>query len=153
MLCVSGSSSRHVAEEPHGVKLLICSICRQFSSEPHGIAKGQNGGQATSKPKCLGSYSRLENRQCRVDVLEKLCEDAIAGFCDDRQYLCLGLAMWNGKDPILKERLFGLTNPQGNHGEEWTLVPCSDFLFSMSHKASGANIHGYWHSVWMNTCD
>jgi len=45
-------------------------------------------------------------------------EDAIAGFCDDRQYLCLGLAMWNGKDPILKERLFGLTNPQGNHGED-----------------------------------
>ncbi len=45
-------------------------------------------------------------------------EDGIAGFCDDRQLLCLSLALWNGKDPILKERLFGLTNHQGNHGED-----------------------------------
>src|SRR5580658_771973 len=45
-------------------------------------------------------------------------EDGIAGFCDDRQLLCLSLAMWNGKDPFLKERLFGLTNAQGNHGED-----------------------------------
>ena len=45
-------------------------------------------------------------------------EDGIAGFCDDRQLLCLGLALWNGQDPILKERLFGLTNQQGNHGED-----------------------------------
>jgi hypothetical protein len=45
-------------------------------------------------------------------------EDGIAGFCDDRQFLCLSLALWNGRDPILKERLFGLTNGQGNHGED-----------------------------------
>ena len=45
-------------------------------------------------------------------------EDGIAGFCDDRQLLCLSLALWNGRDPILKERLFGLTNLQGNHGED-----------------------------------
>ncbi|MBN8926096.1 MAG: glucosidase [Rhodospirillales bacterium] len=45
-------------------------------------------------------------------------EDGIGGFCDDRQLLCLSLALWNGKDPILKERLFGLTNAQGNHGED-----------------------------------
>jgi hypothetical protein len=45
-------------------------------------------------------------------------EDGIAGFCDDRQLLCLSLALWNGNDPILKERLFGLTNQQGNHGED-----------------------------------
>jgi hypothetical protein len=45
-------------------------------------------------------------------------EDGIAGFCDDRQLLCLSLALWNGKDPIIKERLFGLTNGQGNHGED-----------------------------------
>jgi hypothetical protein len=45
-------------------------------------------------------------------------EDGIAGFSDDHQYLCLSLAMWNGKDPILKERLFGLTNAEGNHGED-----------------------------------
>jgi hypothetical protein len=45
-------------------------------------------------------------------------EDGLAGFCDVHQRLCLGLALWNGADPILKERLFGLTGPQGNHGED-----------------------------------
>jgi Glycosyl hydrolase family 63 C-terminal domain len=45
-------------------------------------------------------------------------EDGIAGFCDAEQKLCLSLAMWNGADAILKERLFGLTNAEGNHGED-----------------------------------
>ncbi len=45
-------------------------------------------------------------------------EDGLAGFCDIHQRLCLGLALWNGADPILKERLFGLTSRQGNHGED-----------------------------------
>ena len=45
-------------------------------------------------------------------------EDGIAGISDEQQYLCFALAMWNGKDPILKERLFGLTNGEGNHGED-----------------------------------
>jgi hypothetical protein len=45
-------------------------------------------------------------------------EDGLAGFCDIHQRLCLGLALWNGQDPILKERAFGLTGPQGNHGED-----------------------------------
>jgi len=45
-------------------------------------------------------------------------EDGLAGFCDVEQRLCLGLALWNGRDPILKERPFGLTGPQGNHGED-----------------------------------
>jgi Mannosylglycerate hydrolase MGH1-like glycoside hydrolase domain len=45
-------------------------------------------------------------------------EDGLAGFSDDRQRLCLALALWNGRDPILKERLFGLTNSEGNHGED-----------------------------------
>ena len=45
-------------------------------------------------------------------------EDGIAGMCDRDQTLCLALSLWNGKDPILKERLFGLTGNQGNHGED-----------------------------------
>jgi hypothetical protein len=45
-------------------------------------------------------------------------EDGIAGISDDNQHLCFALALWNGKDPILKERLFGLTNSEGNHGED-----------------------------------
>ena len=45
-------------------------------------------------------------------------EDGIAGISDDQQHLCFALALWNGKDAILKERLFGLTNSEGNHGED-----------------------------------
>src|ERR1700720_1546476 len=45
-------------------------------------------------------------------------EDGIAGVSDDQQRLCFSLALWNGANPILKERLFGLTNSEGNHGEE-----------------------------------
>jgi hypothetical protein len=45
-------------------------------------------------------------------------EDGLAGFSDDKQLLCFSLALWNGKDPIVKERLFGLTNSEGNHGED-----------------------------------
>ena len=45
-------------------------------------------------------------------------EDGIAGFCDRRQRICFAMAFWNGKDPFLKERLFGLSNPEGNHGED-----------------------------------
>jgi hypothetical protein len=45
-------------------------------------------------------------------------EDGIAGVCDQRQRLCLALALWNGADPILKERMYGLSNSEGNHGED-----------------------------------
>jgi hypothetical protein len=45
-------------------------------------------------------------------------EDGLAGFSDQQQRLCLSLALWNGRDPILKERLFGLANEEGNHGED-----------------------------------
>ena len=45
-------------------------------------------------------------------------EDGLAGISDDRQLLCFALALWNERDPILKERLFGLTNSEGNHGED-----------------------------------
>jgi hypothetical protein len=45
-------------------------------------------------------------------------EDGLAGICDRHQLVCFALALWNGKDPILKERLFGLTNSESNHGED-----------------------------------
>src|SRR3954453_3044883 len=45
-------------------------------------------------------------------------EDGLGGICDDKQRLCLSVALWNGRDPILKERPFGLTNMEGNHGED-----------------------------------
>src|SRR5262247_2668523 len=51
-------------------------------------------------------------------------EDGLAGISDDEQLLCFALALWNGRDPILKERLFGLTNNEGNHGED-----CKEYYF------------------------
>ncbi|MHB8508193.1 MAG: MGH1-like glycoside hydrolase domain-containing protein [Candidatus Dormibacteria bacterium] len=45
-------------------------------------------------------------------------EDGLGGICDDQQFLCLSFAFWNERDPFLKERIFGLTGPQGNHGED-----------------------------------
>ena len=45
-------------------------------------------------------------------------EDGLAGFSDANQLLCFSVALWNGKDPILKERMFGLTNSEANHGED-----------------------------------
>ncbi len=45
-------------------------------------------------------------------------EDGIGGICDRHQHICFAIALWNEKDSILKERLFGLTNPEGNHGED-----------------------------------
>lgn len=45
-------------------------------------------------------------------------EDGLADYCDDQQHLCLGLALWNHHDHILKERFFGLSNSEGNHGED-----------------------------------
>src|SRR5215831_863717 len=45
-------------------------------------------------------------------------EDGIAGICDRHQYICFAIALWNGRDPILKERMFGLAGYEGNHGED-----------------------------------
>jgi hypothetical protein len=74
-------------------------------------------------------------------------EDGLAGICDDRQLLCFSLALGNGQDAILKERLFGLTNSEGNHGEdvkedsmEKSIAGAGHYAFleSMFHKLSVA---------------
>ena len=65
-------------------------------------------------------------------------EDGLAGFCDRHGEICLALALWNGKYPILKERLFGLTNRQGNHGEDVKECKSSNRLDSVSSKAHSA---------------
>ena len=63
------------------------------------------------------AWSYFSHDQARSRAY-KWGEDGIAGFCDDHQRLCFALALWNGVDPILKERMFGLTNAEGNHGED-----------------------------------
>jgi hypothetical protein len=78
------------------------------------------------------SYFPFEHASARA---YRWNEDGLAGICDDQQVLCLALALWNGNDPILKERPFGLTGDQGNHGEDvkeywWYLdaTPTSSWL-------------------------
>jgi hypothetical protein len=61
------------------------------------------------------NYFSHDNAQYRA---YRWGEDGLAGISDDRQILCFALALWNGRDPILKERLFGLSNSEGNHGED-----------------------------------
>ncbi len=63
------------------------------------------------------AWSYLTHDQARSRAY-RWGEDGLAGISDDTQTLCLALALWNGRDPILKERLFGLTNVEGNHGED-----------------------------------
>src|ERR1700761_3657766 len=56
-------------------------------------------------------------------------EDGLAGVCDEKQRLCLAIALWNERDPMLKERMFGLTNAEGNHGED--VKECYFYLDAM----------------------
>ena len=62
------------------------------------------------------AWSYFSHDQARLRAY-RWGEDGLAGFSDEQQRLCFALALWNGQDPILKERLFGLTNAEGNHGE------------------------------------
>src|SRR5246500_2568494 len=61
------------------------------------------------------NYRPHDHARSRAD---RWGEDGLGGLCDDKQRLCFALALWNGRDPILKERLFGLTNSEANHGED-----------------------------------
>jgi Glycosyl hydrolase family 63 C-terminal domain len=63
------------------------------------------------------AWSYLPHDQARSKAY-RWGEDGLAGICDRHQYICFALALWNGRDPILKERLFGLTGEEGNHGED-----------------------------------
>ena len=64
-----------------------------------------------------GAWEHLDHDQSRSRAY-RWNEDGMGGICDEEQRLCLALALWNGRDPILKERAFGLTGNQGNHGED-----------------------------------
>ena len=64
-----------------------------------------------------GAWNHFTHDQARSRAYRS-GEDGLAGFSDEKQRLCFALALWNGQDPILKERLFGLTGGEGNHGED-----------------------------------
>src|SRR5579859_6189839 len=61
------------------------------------------------------TYFPFEQSSCRAYRWD---EDGIAGLCDRHQKICFALSLWNGRDAILKERLFGLSGKEGNHGED-----------------------------------
>src|SRR5215469_9939284 len=81
---------------------------------------GGGGLPPPAEPAWLTAEER-RLREAREGVPWRACgwgEDGLAGISDDKQRLCLAVALWNERDPILKERLFGLTNAEGNHGED-----------------------------------
>ena len=78
-------------------------------------ASGARCGRTTAPTARRGTYFPHDHARSRA---YRWGEDGLAGFCDVEQRLCLGLALWNGRDPILKERIFGLTGAEGNHGED-----------------------------------
>ena len=78
-------------------------------------ASGARSARTTARTAPPGTTSRTTTRARRA---YRWGEDGLGGISDNHQRLCFALALWNGRDPILKERLFGLTGPQGNHGED-----------------------------------
>src|SRR6186997_591015 len=73
-------------------------------------------------------------------------EDGLAGISDDQQRMCYALALWNGKDPIIKERLFGLTNSEGNHGED--VKECYFYLDSTPTHSYMKYLYKYPHAAY-----
>ena len=66
-------------------------------------------------------------------------EDGLLGICDEQCRLCFSLALWNGQDPILKERPFGLGNPEGNHGED-----LKDYYFHIANTPTHSFMRGLY---------
>src|SRR4026208_2009022 len=83
---------------------------------PYLSARQGGAGRAGSSPDG-NAWGYFSHDQARSRAY-RWGEDGIGGISDDQQQLCFALALWNGKDPILKERIFGLTNAEGNHGED-----------------------------------
>jgi len=81
------------------------------------------------------AWSYFSHDQARSRAY-KWGEDGIAGLCDDHQLLCFGIALWNGRDPILKERMFGLTNAEGNHGED-----VKEYYFYLDATPTSSYLH------------
>ncbi len=81
------------------------------------LSERQWGGVRENVNPNVEAWNDLTHDQARSRAYHS-GEDGIAGFCDENMLLCFALGLWNGKDPIIKERLFGLTNSEGNHGED-----------------------------------
>ena len=78
-------------------------------------APGARSAKTTARTGTAWEYLPHDHARSRA---YRWNEDGLAGISDRHQEVCLALALWNGRDPILKERLFGLTGNEGNHGED-----------------------------------
>ncbi len=81
------------------------------------------------------AWEHLDHDQSRSRAY-RWNEDGLGGICDEQQRLCFALALWNGRDPILKERAFGLTGNQGNHGED-----VKEYYFYLDATPSHSYLH------------
>ncbi|HVY38555.1 MAG TPA: glucosidase [Polyangia bacterium] len=81
------------------------------------LSERQWGGVRENVNPSVEAWNDLTHDQARSRAYHS-GEDGIAGFCDENMLLCFALGLWNGKDAIIKERMFGLTNSEGNHGED-----------------------------------
>jgi hypothetical protein len=81
------------------------------------------------------AWEHLDHDQSRSRVY-RWNEDGLGGICDEQQRLCFALALWNGRDSILKERAFGLTGNQGNHGED-----VKEYYFYLDATPSHSYLH------------
>ena len=106
----------HLFETEEGRRLRACAVDGWHRWGPY-LAERQWGTVREDYSPDGDAWSYLPHEHARSRAY-RWGEDGIAGFSDDKQLWCLGGALWNGNDAIIKERMFGLTNEEGNHGED-----------------------------------
>jgi hypothetical protein len=94
--------------------------------------------QTSGQPSYKNTWDYLPHDHARSRAY-RWNEDGLAGICDRHQRICFAIALWNERDPILKERLFGLTGPEGNHGED-----VKEYYFYLENLPSHAYMKGLY---------
>jgi hypothetical protein len=106
----AGSAEARRLEEARDPRVAWKKWGPYLSERQWGTVREDSGATGNTWSGCTHDQAR--------SVAYRFGEDGLAGFSDDQQRLCFAVALWNGRDPILKERLFGLTSHEGNHGED-----------------------------------
>ena len=129
--CARKSARPHAFGLPRDVSFTRDGFRRRARATRRGCAGACGTGGAGGRISRIGSGERCARTTRRAakcwdyfphdharSRAYRWGEDGLLGICDRECRMCFGIALWNGKDPILKERLFGLTGPEGNHGED-----------------------------------